>query len=36
MKVLVHGINYAPELIGIGKYTGEMTSGWPAAVTMCG
>ncbi len=25
MKVLVHGINYAPELIGIGKYTGEMT-----------
>lgn len=24
MKVLVYGINYAPELTGIGKYTGEM------------
>lgn len=24
MKVLVYGLNYSPELIGIGKYTGEM------------
>ncbi len=24
MKILVHGINFAPELTGIGKYTGEM------------
>jgi colanic acid biosynthesis glycosyl transferase WcaI len=24
MKILVFGINYAPELTGIGKYTGEM------------
>jgi colanic acid biosynthesis glycosyl transferase WcaI len=24
MKVLLHGLNYWPELIGIGKYTGEM------------
>lgn len=26
MKVLIYGINYAPELTGIGKYTGEMAS----------
>ncbi|GAB3163096.1 WcaI family glycosyltransferase [Telluribacter humicola] len=24
MRVLIYGINYAPELTGIGKYTGEM------------
>lgn len=24
MKILIHGINYYPELTGIGKYTGEM------------
>jgi putative colanic acid biosynthesis glycosyltransferase WcaI len=24
MRVLIHGINYHPELTGIGKYTGEM------------
>ena len=24
MRVLIHGINYYPELTGIGKYTGEM------------
>ncbi len=24
MRVLLHGINYAPELTGIGKYSGEM------------
>jgi colanic acid biosynthesis glycosyl transferase WcaI len=24
MKILLHGINFAPELTGIGKYTGEM------------
>lgn len=26
MKILIHGINYAPEQIGIGKYTGEMAA----------
>ena len=30
LKVLVHGINYAPELTGIGKYTGEMAE-WLAS-----
>lgn len=24
MKILVYGINYSSELIGIGKYIGEM------------
>ena len=24
MKILLHGLNYAPEEIGIGKYSGEM------------
>jgi len=24
VKILLYGINYAPELTGIGKYTGEM------------
>ena len=26
MKILIYGINYSPELTGIGKYTGEMGS----------
>ncbi|OIO68677.1 MAG: colanic acid biosynthesis glycosyltransferase WcaI [Zetaproteobacteria bacterium CG12_big_fil_rev_8_21_14_0_65_55_1124] len=26
MRILIHGINYAPELTGIGKYTGEMAA----------
>ena len=30
MKLLVYGINFAPELTGIGKYTGEMVA-WLAA-----
>ena len=30
MKLLVYGINFAPELTGIGKYTGEMAQ-WLAA-----
>lgn len=30
MRILVYGINYAPELSGIGKYTGEMAE-WLAA-----
>ncbi|MBE8719333.1 WcaI family glycosyltransferase [Sphingobacterium pedocola] len=30
MRILIHGINYAPELTGIGKYTGEMAI-WLAA-----
>ncbi|WP_312345005.1 colanic acid biosynthesis fucosyltransferase WcaI [Leclercia sp.] len=29
MKILVYGINYSPELTGIGKYTGEMVE-WMA------
>lgn len=24
MKILIYGINYSPELTGIGKYSGEM------------
>ena len=24
MKILIHGINFSPELTGIGKYTGDM------------
>ena len=27
MRILIYGINYAPDLTGIGKYTGEM-AGW--------
>lgn len=30
MKILIYGLNYAPELTGIGKYTGEMAS-WLAS-----
>ena len=30
MRILIHGINYAPELTGIGKYTGEMAA-WLAS-----
>lgn len=30
MRILIHGINYVPELTGIGKYTGEMAE-WLAA-----
>jgi colanic acid biosynthesis glycosyl transferase WcaI len=30
MKILIYGLNFAPELSGIGKYTGEMAS-WLAA-----
>jgi colanic acid biosynthesis glycosyl transferase WcaI len=26
MRILIHGINYPPEQIGIGKYTGEMAA----------
>jgi colanic acid biosynthesis glycosyl transferase WcaI len=26
MRILIHGINYSPELVGIGKYTGEMAA----------
>ena len=31
MKILIYGINYAPELTGIGKYTGEMAAYFAAA-----
>ena len=24
MRILICGLNYAPELTGVGKYTGEM------------
>lgn len=30
MKILVYGLNYTPELTGVGKYTGEMAS-WLAS-----
>jgi len=30
MKILIHGLNFSPELIGIGKYTGELAQ-WLAA-----
>ena len=30
MRILIYGINYAPELTGIGRYTGEMAE-WLAA-----
>jgi colanic acid biosynthesis glycosyl transferase WcaI len=30
VKILIHGINFSPELTGIGKYSGEMTE-WLAA-----
>lgn len=30
MKILIHGINFHPELIGVGKYTGELAE-WLAA-----
>ncbi|RVU83405.1 colanic acid biosynthesis glycosyltransferase WcaI [Leucothrix sargassi] len=30
MKILIYGLNYSPELTGIGKYTGEMAT-WLAA-----
>jgi colanic acid biosynthesis glycosyl transferase WcaI len=30
MRLLIHGMNYAPELVGIGKYTGELGA-WLAA-----
>ena len=30
MKILIHGLNFSPELIGIGKYTGELAQ-WMAA-----
>ncbi len=30
MKILLHGINFPPELTGVGKYTGEMAE-WLAA-----
>ena len=30
MRILIHGLNFAPELVGVGKYTGEMAD-WLAA-----
>ena len=30
MEILLYGINFAPELTGIGKYTGELAA-WLAA-----
>jgi len=29
VRILIYGVNYAPELTGIGKYTGEMAE-WMA------
>src|SRR5580698_5350532 len=31
MKILVYGINYAPELTGIGRYTSDMAASLAAA-----
>lgn len=30
MRILIYGLNFAPELVGVGKYTGEMAQ-WLAA-----
>jgi colanic acid biosynthesis glycosyl transferase WcaI len=30
LRVLIHGLNYAPERVGVGRYTGEMAE-WLAA-----
>lgn len=30
LRILIHGINFSPELTGIGKYSGEMAE-WLAA-----
>ena len=30
MRILIHGINFSPELTGIGKYSGELAH-WLAA-----
>ncbi len=30
MRILIYGLNFAPELVGVGKYTGEMAE-WLAA-----
>jgi colanic acid biosynthesis glycosyl transferase WcaI len=30
LRVLIYGLNYAPELTGVGKYTGELAS-WLAS-----
>lgn len=30
MRILIHGLNFSPEVVGVGKYTGEMAS-WLAA-----
>jgi colanic acid biosynthesis glycosyl transferase WcaI len=30
VRILIHGLNFAPELVGVGKYTGEMAD-WLAA-----
>jgi colanic acid biosynthesis glycosyl transferase WcaI len=30
VRILIHGLNFAPELVGVGKYTGEMAQ-WLAA-----
>jgi colanic acid biosynthesis glycosyl transferase WcaI len=26
LRILIYGLNYSPELTGIGKYTGEMAA----------
>jgi hypothetical protein len=38
MEILLYGINFAPELTGIGKYTGELAAwppGWLRVGTRC-
>ena len=35
MRILIHSINFPPELTGIGKYTGEMAE-WLASLGLKG
>ncbi len=36
MKLLIYGLNYAPELTGVGKYTGEMAARGHEIEVICG
>jgi colanic acid biosynthesis glycosyl transferase WcaI len=28
LRILIYGLNFSPELTGIGKYSGEMAERW--------
>ena len=36
MRILIYGINYSPELTGIGKYSDAMRPGSRTGATPCG